>query len=523
MILLNQPNCFREKRTGQKGSESHGLKNCPLKSERTVRSNMGISVPACFILTFFFLSIFLGSGHLSIFSQERRTFQAQIIRTKPFPIALQNWTFRKFSFLETIEFAQKLGIKYLQAYPGQILSREKPDVVFNHHLKPEDVELVQNKLKQAGVELVAYGVVDLGKTEEEKRKVFDFARRLGIQLIVAEPSENEFPSLEPLLEEYNLFLAIHNHPEPSRYARPEKVLAVLKRTGDRIGVCADPGHWMRGKIKPVEALRLLQGRLLDIHLKDRSDFGVGEKVEDVPPGKGKAGLKEILEELTRQNYSGYLTLEYENEKEALNPLPALKEAVELINKNTYFYGYEELLTRARGRYSKHGWNHYGPGHFELDEKEGILKSVGGMGLFWYSRKKFRDFILELDYKCSDRKTNSGVFLRVPEVPTSDDYIYHSFEIQINDAGEGIHKTGAVYDAVAPAKDAFNPAGEWNHLKIIFKGKQLQVELNGVKIIDWLAEPRGKVRDFASEGYIGLQNHDRDSSVYFRNIFIKEIK
>jgi len=340
---------------------------------------------------------------------------------------------------------------------------------------------------------------------------------------VAEPAEEDFPLIEALLREYDLSLAIHNHPEPSRYAQPEKVLAILKKTGERVGVCADPGHWMRGGRKPATALQLLQGRILDIHLKDRSDFGVGEKVVDVPPGRGKANLREILEELTRQNYSGFLTLEYENEKEALNPIPAIKEAVELINKNTYFFGYEEILSPSRGRYSKHGWNHYGPGHFELDEKEGILKSVGGMGLLWYSRKKFRDFILELDYQCSDQKTNSGIFLRVPHIPVSDDYIYHSFEIQINDSGEGIHRTGAVYDAVAPSKDAFNPTGKWNHLRITFQGKHLQVELNDVKIIDWQAEPRGKVKDFASEGYIGLQNHDRDSSVYFRNIFIKEIK
>ncbi len=444
------------------------------------------------------------------------------VRTKPFPLALQCWTFRRFTFFETIDQAAKLGIKFLQAYPGQVLSKDLPGVVFDHNLKAEEIELVKKKLAQAGISLVAYGVVDLGRSREEIQKVLTFARRLGVQLIVAEPPEDIFPILEPLLQEYGLSLAIHNHPAPSLYSRPEKVLTVLKKTGERVGVCADPGHWMRGHVKPVEALRLLQGRILDIHLKDRSDFGPGKNVEDVVPGQGKAGLKEILEELTRQNYSGYLTLEYENEKEALSPVPAINEAIKLIQQYTYFTGYEELLSRVGGRYSKHGWNHYGPGHFELDEKEGVLKSVGGMGLFWYSRKKFRDFILELDYKCSDRKTNSGIFLRVPEVPTSDDYIYHSFEIQIDDASEGMHKTGAVYDAVAPSGEAYRPPGEWNHLKITFRGKHLQVELNGVKIIDWLAEPRGKVKDFAAEGYIGLQNHDWNSSVYFRHIFIKEI-
>ncbi len=494
-----------------------------VKRRKKINSNREFFGLIYFFLSFVFLAFFVSPINPFTLFFKKEASGIEIIRTKPFPLALQCWSFREFSFFETIEFARKLGIKYLQAYPGQILSKDRPELIFNHNLKLEDLKLVQSKLREAGVELVAYGVVDLGQTKEEKIKVFEFAQRLGIQIIVAEPAEEDFPELETLLRQYNLSLAIHNHPEPSRYARPEKVLAILKKTGERIGVCADPGHWMRGNIKPVEALRLLNGRILDVHLKDRSDFGVGEKVEDVPPGKGKLGLKEFLEELTRQNYAGFLTLEYENEREAFNPLPAIEEAINLINRNTYFYGYEELLSRIRGKYSKHGWNHYGPGHFELDEKEGILKSVGGMGLLWYSRKKFSDFILELDYKCSDRKTNSGIFLRVPEVPTSDDYIYHSFEIQINDAGEGIHKTGAVYDAVAPAKDAFKPTGEWNHFKIIFHGNRLQVELNGIQIIDWLAEPKGKVKDFASEGYIGLQNHDWDSSVYFRNIFIKEIK
>ncbi len=184
-------------------------------------------------------------------------------------------------------------------------------------------------------------------------------------------------------------------------------------------------------------------------------------------------------------------------------------------------GYEQILKSYDGIYSKRGWNHYGPGYFELDPESGVLKSQGGMGLFWYSVKDYGDFVLELEFKCSDESTNSGVFVRVPRVPTSDDYIYHSFEIQINDAGEGIHHTAAVYDAEAPSQHASNPPGEWNHFKISFEGSHIEVELNGKKVIDWEAEPRGKVEDFARRGYIGLQNHDDQSPVYFRNIYVKE--
>jgi hypothetical protein len=185
-------------------------------------------------------------------------------------------------------------------------------------------------------------------------------------------------------------------------------------------------------------------------------------------------------------------------------------------------GYEQILRSYDGKYSKHGWNHYGPGYFELDENTGILKSHGGMGLFWYAAKEYGDFVLKLDYRATDENTNSGVFLRVPGVTSSDEYIYHSFEVQINDSGEGVHQTGAIYDAEAPSKTAANPPGEWNHFEITFQGNHLEVELNGSEIIDWEAEPRGKIRDFAARGYIGLQNHDDRSPVYFRNIYVKEL-
>jgi len=186
-------------------------------------------------------------------------------------------------------------------------------------------------------------------------------------------------------------------------------------------------------------------------------------------------------------------------------------------------GFEQILkANDEGIYSKHGWNHYGPGYFELDRQTGVLTSHGGMGLFWYSVKPLGDFVLDLEFKTSTPETNSGVFLRVPGIPSSDAYIYHSFEIQINDAGEGIHATGAVYDAEAATSLASEPTGEWNRMRITFQGDHIEVVLNGEVVVDWQAEPRGKVADFAAEGYIGLQNHDDESPVYFRNIYLKEL-
>jgi len=443
------------------------------------------------------------------------------VRIKKFPFAVQCWTFRKFSFFEALQRIKDLGIKYVQPYPGQILEKNDPKVKFDHNLPDDQIDRVKNKLKELGLTLVSYGVVNFENNEEETQKVFEFARKMGIRTIVTEPGYDDYSMIDKMVKEYKINIAIHNHPTPSKYARPETILYRVDGLDPRIGACADTGHWMRSGVNPLEALRALKGRIQDVHLKDLNMFGSKEAF-DVPFGQGKANIRDILAELTLQDYAGYISIEHEKKEDVDNPSPAVKKGMEYIKSITYYQDHEQILRRGYRGYSKHGWNHYGPGYFELDERTGVLKGQGGMGLLWYAAKKHKDFILELDYKCADKFTNSGIFLRVPEIPVSDDYIYHSFEIQINPAGKGIHKTGAAYDAEAPMKDAFHHAGEWNHFKISFVGNRIKVELNDVLVLDWEAEPRGKVRDIAREGYIGLQNHDSRSPVFFKNIYIKEI-
>ena len=141
---------------------------------------------------------------------------------------------------------------------------------------------------------------------------------------------------------------------------------------------------------------------------------------------------------------------------------------------------------------------------------------------WYAAADYGDFVLDLEFMTEVESANSGVFVRVPGVPSSDSYIYHSWEVQIHDLSEGIHQTGAVYDAEAPSKLTSKGPGQWNRMRITFVGNHITIEVNGEKVVDWEAEPRGKIEDFAARGYIGLQNHDRDTSTMFRNIFIKSL-
>lgn len=224
-------------------------------------------------------------------------------------LGTQAYTFRALSLFETIDTAKSLGLRYVEAYPGQRMSKEDP-TKFNHDASPEQRAALKQKLKDTGVVLWQYGVVDLPRDEAAARKVFDFAREMEMKTIVSEPKEDAFDTIEKLVKEYDIKVAIHNHPRPSRYWNPDQVLAVIKDRDPRIGACADTGHWMRSGIKPVDAMKKLDGRIISFHFKDLGEFDRKE-AQDIVWGTGSGDARGVLEEAKRQNFKGLIAIEYE--------------------------------------------------------------------------------------------------------------------------------------------------------------------------------------------------------------------
>jgi sugar phosphate isomerase/epimerase len=221
-------------------------------------------------------------------------------------LGVQAYTFRKLSLFETIDVISAVGLKYIELYPGQRLSPAVKEP-FNHASKPEQVDAVIKKLTEAGVIAVNYGVVGLPKDETESRKVFEFAKKMGLTTIVSEPPPDAFETIEKLVNEYHVNVAIHDHPKPSHYWNPEAVLEVCKGRPKSIGACADLGHWYRSGLVPLECLKKLDGRIICSHLKD-----LNEKKEDVPVGRGATNTKALLEEIKRQGTEDVVfSIEYE--------------------------------------------------------------------------------------------------------------------------------------------------------------------------------------------------------------------
>jgi sugar phosphate isomerase/epimerase len=214
------------------------------------------------------------------------------------------------------------------------LSPDEPNVKFSHDVPDSVLAKVNKKLEEAGVHLVAYGVVSLGKDEAANRKVFDFARNMGISIITSEPEEDSFGVIEKLVKEYDIKVAIHNHPkrddDPNyKYWDPNYVLKCVQDLDPRIGACADTGHWARSGVKPIEALKILEGCIVSAHMKDLNEFGVRD-AHDVPWGTGVCDVKGILDELRRQHFTGVISMEYEYNWE--NNVPDMLKCVEFVRE-----------------------------------------------------------------------------------------------------------------------------------------------------------------------------------------------
>lgn len=244
-------------------------------------------------------------------------------------LGCQAYSFNRFTFFEAVDKNASMGLHVIEAYPGQALSKDIPDAVFDHNMSPELQAKALEKLKSANVKVVNYGVVGLPNKEDECRKVFDFAKKMGIETIVSEPPASAFDLLDKLTEEYGINVAIHNHPKPSLYWDYKKVLEVTKGHSKRIGSCADTGHWMRSGINPLEAVKALEGRIISFHLKDLNEFG-NHDAHDVVWGTGQANMNAILAELKRQNFKGVFSVEYEYNWD--NSVPEISQCVKYFDE-----------------------------------------------------------------------------------------------------------------------------------------------------------------------------------------------
>lgn len=183
-----------------------------------------------------------------------------------------------------------------------------------------------------------------------------------------------------------------------------------------------------------------------------------------------------------------------------------------------------------------GWEHVGKGSMTVEN--GLIKTNGGMGLLWWTGGKIGDCVLRVVYKMAKHNCNSGVFIRIPIKPREAWMpVNYGYEVQIDNDPEASHEneyhvTGTLYSLTKPLAKPGKPGPQWNTMEITLDGPRTIVYVNNVKVTDYTEGQPVPKRKFSFEprrgprplrGYFGLQNHNANDVVYFKEVAIKPLK
>jgi sugar phosphate isomerase/epimerase len=255
-----------------------------------------------------------------------------------FAVSCQAWSFNRYTVMEAIERCAKTGAKCIEFFPGQPLSPDDKDqpkdkrVKWDHNASDEVIAKVKAKLAEHKIRAVNYGVVGIPGDEAGARKIFEFAKKMELWGVTTE-STGSIEVISKLAKEYDIHVGFHDHPKQPNNPKyrmwdPDYILEVCKDKDERVGSCADTGHWITSGLDPVECVKKLAGKIQSSHLKDRAVSGKGSP--DIIYGTGVGKVAEVLAEFKKQNLQGNISIEYEAHWE--DNIEDMKKCVDFIRE-----------------------------------------------------------------------------------------------------------------------------------------------------------------------------------------------
>lgn len=262
-----------------------------------------------------FVQMTAAAGSLWLPHLSRAKAAAPAERYGGFLMGMQSYTFRGFKLEQALQHIHDLGLSAVELFDAHFPSKSSPE------------ELKERKalLDRLGIRALSHGVNPFTKDHAANRRWFEFAKAVGLKNLTADPTEDAFDSLDKLVAEFDIRIAIHNHGPGARYDKVSDVLNAIKGRHPHIGACADLGHYIRSAEDPVRVIHLLEGRLFGVHLKDFADQKAQTK--GVILGRGHLDVAGVFKALRKVQLpaDACLALEYEEKPE--NPLEDVRECL----------------------------------------------------------------------------------------------------------------------------------------------------------------------------------------------------
>ena len=231
----------------------------------------------------------------------------------PFNLAMAGYSFVHFKLDQSLEMMRKVDVRYL--------------CIKDFHLplksSQEEIKTFHETLAKSNVKGYAVGPLYM-KTREDIDNGFEYAKRVGVNLIVGIPNHEDLEYLSKKCQEYDFRYAIHNHgPEDKLYPDAEAVYSRVKNLDKRLGLCFDMGHNLRNGKDPIADLAKYHDRIFDIHLKNITSATAEGKTCEL--SRGVIDIQSFVRMLRKVKYSGMCSLEYE--KDMKDPLAGIAESV----------------------------------------------------------------------------------------------------------------------------------------------------------------------------------------------------
>jgi len=256
-------------------------------------------------------------------------------------LGMAGYTFKAVRDVDAmLDKVRELGIRYL--------------CVKDFHLPfsatDEEIRVFLEKCRARGVEPYAIGPIYM-KDRETAVESFEFAKRVGVKLVVGVPYEvapgkedvwgpNRLESRElcvfisDLCRKYDMRFAIHNHGPALENLFPtaESVWKQIHDLDPRMGICLDLAHEYRSFRDPADSIGRYASRIFDVHLNNvESNADPGQYLATTLP-KGAVDIGNVCKALAENGYDGVLAIEYAKNFE--DNMADLRESVCYFNMVT---------------------------------------------------------------------------------------------------------------------------------------------------------------------------------------------
>ncbi len=230
-----------------------------------------------------------------------------------FKLGMAGYTFAKFNLDVALATLKREDVHYLCI----------KDFHLPFNSTDEEIAAFHAKLKDAGVTGYAVGPIYM-KSEKEIDDAFEYAKRVGVKLIIGVPNYELLPYVDKKVKEYDFHYAIHLHgPDIKIYPDAEDVWNHVKDLDPRIGMCLDIGHDTRNGKDAVADLEKYQSRVFDMHLKDVTAHNkLGYSLE---VGRGVIDFPALVKMLRKVHYTGVVSLEHERNMD--DPFMGIAESI----------------------------------------------------------------------------------------------------------------------------------------------------------------------------------------------------